>query len=107
MDQPMTNVDLRSDALTANTSRSRLRHLHGLGTQCGFAAGAWLGAADAPAGWEWTVVQYSCLPAKRFWLPLRPLSRMGEPTLESLDHWARVCSGGPCTSPIGRRTSQG
>src|SRR5213596_1497152 len=48
MDQPMTNVDLRSDALTANTSRSRLRHLHGLGTQCGFAAGAWLGAAEAP-----------------------------------------------------------
>ena len=44
----MTNVDLRSDALTANTSRSRLRHLHGLGTQCGFAAGAWLGAAEAP-----------------------------------------------------------
>src|SRR5437870_11367965 len=48
MDQPMTNVDLRSDALTANTSRSRLRHLHGLGTLCGFAAGAWLGAAEAP-----------------------------------------------------------
>src|SRR5213080_2596356 len=48
MAQPMTNVDLRSDALTANTSRSRLRHLHGLGTLCGFAAGAWLGAAEAP-----------------------------------------------------------
>src|SRR5436190_23964901 len=48
MDQPMTNVDLRSDALTANTSRSRLRHLHGLGTLCGFAGGAWLGAAEAP-----------------------------------------------------------
>src|SRR6266705_1725539 len=48
MDQPMTNVDLRSDALTANTSRSRVSHLHGLGTLCGFAAGAWLGAAEAP-----------------------------------------------------------
>jgi len=44
----MTDVGLQSGTLTANPSRSRLRRLHGLGTLCGFAAGAWLGAAEAP-----------------------------------------------------------
>jgi drug/metabolite transporter (DMT)-like permease len=44
----MTDVGLQSGTLTANPSRSRLRHLHSLGTLCGFAAGAWLGAAEAP-----------------------------------------------------------
>jgi len=44
----MTNVGLQSDTLTANRSRNRLRHLHGLGTLCGFSAGAWRGAAEAP-----------------------------------------------------------
>jgi drug/metabolite transporter (DMT)-like permease len=44
----MTNVDLQSGTLTANPSRNRLRRLHGVGILCGFAAGAWLGAAEAP-----------------------------------------------------------
>lgn len=44
----MTNVDLQSGTLTANPSRNRLPRLHGVGILCGFAAGAWLGAAEAP-----------------------------------------------------------
>jgi hypothetical protein len=209
----MTNVGLQSGTLTANRSRNRLRPLHGLGTLCGFSAGAWLGAAEAPtklvsidvspivisfmmvlgvflarwtvpallqgtsqvredmrntphlivwgllagciwavantltifvirniglsiafplwnsnsllgifwgfllfnasceladahAGWECSALQGSYLLALRFWLSLRPLRRMGEPTLESPEHW-QACSGGPCTSRIARRTSQG
>ena len=44
----MTNVGLHTDEPTASPSRKRLRSLHGLGILCGFSAGAWLGAAEAP-----------------------------------------------------------
>src|SRR5215470_114177 len=44
----MTNVGLHTDEPTACPSRKRLRSLHGLGILCGFSAGAWLGAAEAP-----------------------------------------------------------